>query len=248
MQQLETREHTASTASEPTGTAGVTARVVLLCLALALFFGYAIPVIDYKFFNTFLGATHLPPGALAALLILVLIVNPALRLISQRLAFSRNEVLTVYLSCLFSCLVPGIGGNNYFVTFLIGSFYYSTAENKWFDFLKGLPPWFTPALNPDGTYNRYVVEAWFTGLAAGQSTPWSAWIVPLFAWGLFFFAAFWMMGCLSVMLRAQWGENEALSFPLLRLPLELTEDVDYPPSSPLSRGEYRGVAASFKTR
>jgi hypothetical protein len=205
---------------------GVTFRVVILCLALAAAFGYIIPVIDYKFFNTFLGATHLPPGAVGALLLMVLVVNPLLRLISRRLAFSRNEVLTVYLSCLFSTLVPGIGGNNYWVSFIIGSFYYSTSENKWFDFLKGLPPWFTPALNADGTYNRYVVEAWYTGLGQDGTIPWGAWIVPLLAWSAFMFASFLMMGCLSVMLRAQWGEHEALSFPMLRLPLEMTRDME----------------------
>jgi hypothetical protein len=101
---------------------GVTFRVVILCLALALFFAYAIPVIDYKFFNTFLGATHLPPGALAVLLMLLLVVNPLLGLLSRHFRFSRNEILTIYISCLISCLVPGIGGNNYFVSFIIGSF------------------------------------------------------------------------------------------------------------------------------
>jgi len=205
--------------------------VVLLCFALAVFFGWVIPVVDYKFFNTFLGATHLPPGAIAALLTMLLVVNPLLRLLSHKAAFDRNEVLTVYLSCLFSCLVPGIGGNNYFVSFIIGGFYYSTRENHWFDALKGLPPWFTPALNPDGTYNRYVVEAWFNGLTPGHGIPWGAWVVPLLAWGLFFCAAFGMMACLSVMLRAQWGENEALAFPLLRLPLELTEGMDRAPGT-----------------
>ena len=205
---------------------GVTPRVVALCLAIAVFFAYVIPVVDYKFFNTFLGATHLPPGAVGVLLVLMLVVNPLLRLISHRLKFSRNEVLTVYLSCLFSTLVVGIGGNNYFVSFIIGSFYFATRENKWFDFLKGLPPWFTPALNPDGTYNRYVVEAWYTGLRADAPIPWGAWLVPLCAWGTFMLASFFMLACLSVMLRAQWGEHEALAFPLLRLPLQLTEDVD----------------------
>ncbi len=202
---------------------GVTWRVVVLSLVLAVFFGYTIPVVDYKFFNTFLGATHLPPGAIAALLLLVLVVNPLLKLVSRRAAFSRNETLTVYLSCLFSTLVPGVGGNNYFVSFIIGTFYYSTRENKWFDFLKGLPPWFSPALNHDGTYNRYLVQAWYDGLHPGASIPWGAWLVPLLAWGLFFVAAFTMMACLSIMLRAQWGDNEALAFPLLKLPLEMTE-------------------------
>ena len=84
-----------------------------------------------------------------------------MRLVSRRLTFSRNETLTVYLLCLFSTLVPGIGGNNYFVSFIIGSFYFSTRENRWFDFLKGLPPWFTPALGADGTYNQFVAEAWY---------------------------------------------------------------------------------------
>ena len=205
---------------------GVTPRVVGLSLILAAFFAYAIPVIDYKFFNTFLGATHLPPGAVGALLLLILVVNPLLKTLSKRLELARNEVLTVYLTCLFSTLTVGIGGNNYFVSFIIGSFYYATRENKWFDALKGLPPWFTPALNADGTYHRAVVEAWYTGLGAGQSVPWSAWIVPLGAWGLFFAAAFWMMACLSVMLRAQWGDKEVLAFPLLRLPLEMTRDME----------------------
>lgn len=56
--------------------------------------------------------------------------------------------------------------------------------------------------------------------------PWGAWLVPLGAWLAFFAASFGMMACLSVILRAQWGEREVLSFPLLRLPLELAADVD----------------------
>ena len=205
---------------------GVTPRVVVLSLLLAVSFAYVIPVIDYKFFNTFLGATHLPPGAVGALILLLLVVNPLLRVLSARLALARNEVLTVYLTCLFSTLTVGIGGNNYFVSFIIGSFYYSTRENRWFDALKGLPPWFTPALGADGSYNRVLVENWYQGIGPDQAVPWAAWLVPLCAWGLFFGAAFWMMACLSVMLRAQWGDNEVLAFPLLRLPLEMTRDMD----------------------
>ena len=205
---------------------GVTPRVVFLSLLIAGFFAYLIPIIDYKFFNTFLGATHLPPGAVGALILLVLVVNPLLRLLSHRLALARNEVLTVYLTCLFSTLTVGIGGNNYFVSFIIGSFYYSTRENRWFDALKGLPSWFTPALGADGSYNRALVENWYTGIGPDQVIPWAAWLVPLCAWGLFFAASFWMMACLGVMLRAQWGDHEVLAFPLLRLPLEMTRDMD----------------------
>jgi hypothetical protein len=217
---------------------GVTTRVVLLCLCLAVGFGYIMPIIDYKLRNTFLGATHLPPGAIGVLLILLLVVNPLLTLISNRFRFSRNETLTVYCSCLFSSLVPGHGGENYVIPTLIAPFYYATQENKYLEFL--LPyvkPWMTPALTSSGEYNRPVVEGWYMGLRPGENIPWGAWLVPLFAWGSFILIAYAMLGCLSVMLRAQWAEREALAFPLLKLPLQLTEDVDQP--------ELHGVIGRF---
>ena len=89
---------------------GVTPRVVILALLLGVLFGYVNPTVDFRFFNSYLGGSHLPAGAVGTLLVLLLVVNPLLRLISKRLAFSRNETLTVYITCLFSCLVPGRGG------------------------------------------------------------------------------------------------------------------------------------------
>jgi hypothetical protein len=62
---------------------GVTPRVVCLSLLLAAFFGLVIPIIDVKMSNTYLGAQHLPVGALAALMLLLLIVNPLLRVLAR---------------------------------------------------------------------------------------------------------------------------------------------------------------------
>ncbi|HEX8235130.1 MAG TPA: DUF6785 family protein [Abditibacteriaceae bacterium] len=209
---------------------GVTFRVVALCLALAVAFGYIIPIIDVKMKNTFLGAQHFPPGAIAVLLILLLVVNPILKLLSRRGGFSRNEILTVYITCLFSALVPGHGSENFFVTNLIGPFYFAKTENKWLDFLEQyLPSWFSPALMDGGKYQGAgydAVQNWYVG--SGGVVPWNMWIVPLVAWGVLIFVSYFMLACLSVIVRAQWSEREALAFPLLRLPLELTEDVDRP--------------------
>jgi hypothetical protein len=201
---------------------------------LAVFFGYIIPIIDRKLNNTFLGAAHLPPGAIAVLLIVLLVFNPLLKFLPRCSTFSRNEILTIYITCLFSCLVPGRGGENRFVATLVSPFYYATPENQWMDFLgKHLRPWLTPALWADnGTYGeagRQAVDRWYTGLPVGDHIiPWHAWLVPLLAWGSVIFASYIMLGCLSVILRAQWAEREALTFPLLALPLEVTADVDRP--------------------
>jgi hypothetical protein len=202
---------------------GVTRRVVVLCLALAVFFGYVIPIIDVKLQNSFLGAQHLPAGAIAVLLVMLLVVQPILRFFSRRQMLSRNEVLTVYISCLFSCLVPGHGAETLFVPSLIGVFYYATPGNKWFAIWGQLKSWMTPTLS-QGSYDKTVADGWYMGLAEGQAIPWSAWLVPIFAWSLLILAIYVMLGCLSVMLRAQWGDHEALSFPLLKLPLQMTED------------------------
>lgn len=214
-----------SSSPEPVREGGVTPRVVVLCLLLAFALGYLIPVIDFKLFNTFLGATHLPPGAIGVLLVLVLVVNPLLRLISKKWAFSRQETLTVYITCLFSSLVPGHGAENLVIPVMIAPFYFATPENKWLDSIQhAIKPWMSPAVDAHGGLQKSVVADWFLGLPPGGSIPWSAWLVPLLAWASLIVAVYAMLGCLSVMVRAQWAEKEALAFPLLRLPLQMVED------------------------
>ena len=211
---------------------GVTPRAVITSLTLAALFGYLVPLLDFQIRNTKLGAGHLPIGAIGVLLGLLLIVNPLLGRVGKRLTLTRNEVLTVYISTLFSALVPGMGSESLFVSHVIAPFYYATRENGWLSFLgPHLKPWFSPALWPNGDYGpdqNAAVAGWFNSLAGtnGGSIPWSLWIVPLLAWGSLVFASYIMLGSLSVMLRAQWGEREALAFPLLRLPLEMTEQTD----------------------
>ncbi len=203
---------------------GVTPRVVALCLLLAVCFGIIIPIIDVKLTNTFLGAGHLPAGGIGALLVIVLLLNPILRVLGEKFTLSRNETLTVYISCLFSCLIPGHGSENYIIPNILAPFYYATRENGWLAFLSPyIKPWLTPALNSDGSYNRALVESWYVG---GGAVPWAAWLVPLLAWGGFIFASYVMLGCMAVMLRAQWAGYEALRFPLLELPLALAETGD----------------------
>ncbi len=225
-----------SAKTDSTSLHGVTRRVVFFSLALAVFFGYIMPIIDVKLKNTYLGAQPLPVGAIGTLLALLLIVNPLLKLAGERLAFSRNEVLTIYITCLFSCLVPGHGAENYFVGSTVGPFYFATPENGWLNIIAPhLKPWFSPALwAGGGVYNdagRSVVNGWYNG---ADIIPWSAWLVPILAWTTLIFATYFLWACLAVMLRGQWAQREALAFPLLKLPLEMTKDLD-PQETSLAR-------------
>ena len=207
---------------------GVTWRSALFSLGLAAVFGVVIPYSDHMMRSTRLGGMHLPMAAVAALL-LVLGMQTVLRAtkVSARALPSRNEILVVYITTLFSALMPGRSGDNFFLPNLLAPFYYASRENKWLEFLQpSLKPWFTPALNANGTYNQGLVEGWFVGSGAGTPIPWSAWMVPLFAWSLLIGAVYVMLACLGVMLRAQWIEREEISFPLLQLPMEMTEGAE----------------------
>jgi hypothetical protein len=266
------------------GTGGVTPRIVALCLALAAFFGYVIPIIDVKLANTFLGAQHLPPGAVGALLVLLLALNPLLRQVAARPAvrygligagvlclllawygyrtgaaaglalwtgvagavllllgalfgqpLARNEALVVYISCLFSCLVPGHGAENFLVSNIVAPFYFATPENRWLDFLlPHLPAWSSPVLWADPSQSAgttlsaagsRVANGFYDG---GMAVPWLAWSVPLLVWGAMCLLLYTMLGCFAVMLHEQWAEREALAFPLNQLPLEMTAEMDRP--------------------
>ena len=201
-------------------------RSIVLSLFLAALFGYCIPIVDFKMSNTFLGAMHMPAGAIAVLLTLLLVINPMLRLLSGKLAFTRGETLTVYITCLFSTIVPGRGAENFFVPNILSSFYYATRENKWLDFLSPyLKPWMTPALNSNRQLSG-AAAGWYEG--TGGVVPWQQWMTPLLVWSALIMAVHLMHACLGVMLRKQWAQREALAFPLLKLPLELTDETRGP--------------------
>ena len=69
------------------------------------------------------------------------------------------------------------------------------------------------------------VKGFYEGYPRGQEqVPWGAWIGPLSAWcilaALFLAASFF----LASLLRRQWVERERFAFPLVSVPLLLSEE------------------------
>lgn len=80
-----------------------------------------------------------------------------------------------------------------------------------------------PALNNSGQYQSALANNFYSGLGPHDAIPWAAWLWPMATWLGVVFAGLIMTGCLSVILRAQCSENEALAFPLLKLPVEMAQ-------------------------
>ncbi|HVF84707.1 MAG TPA: DUF6785 family protein, partial [Abditibacteriaceae bacterium] len=186
----------------------------------------------------FLGGVQMPFGAVFGLLVFVLFVNVPLRLVRrhfrQRAApFTPVELLTIYLMLLFAALVSTPGTDNFFLTTGPTLFYFATPENRWAElFYRYLPSWMAPGWN-GAMYQRNIIDPLYTGGLSFSSIPWHAWSAMLLAWSVFLVLIYATLFFLSLALRRQWIENEALAFPLLQLPLRMVEVEDedkFPPA------------------
>ncbi|NLO72900.1 MAG: hypothetical protein GX100_02170, partial [candidate division WS1 bacterium] len=194
----------------------VTGRALVTGLLLSLACGLFIPYLDHFLSGTFLGAQHLPPGAIFVLMVLILVVNPVLRRLSSRLAFTRGELLVIYAMLLFSLLIPGHGSESVFVPVSVSAFYYASPANGWEkSFHQYIPPWFHPA-------RGFPIRAFYEGLPPGRELPWDQWVVPLLAWGGLTLLLYLLAALTSALLFPQWADDEKLTFPLVALPVEMT--------------------------
>jgi hypothetical protein len=68
------------------------------------------------------------------------------------------------------------------------------------------------------------VATWFYfHVPRGEKIPWTAWLVPLCAWGIFAIAMLATLASIARMVLEQWAANERLPFPLVQVQAALIE-------------------------
>ncbi len=201
-----------STAAAPPslGTRGVA--VALLCvLGLALL----TPYVEIVLGATQIGAFAPPAGAFLILVALVLLINPALRLLRRR-PLSRTELAAAYAAMLAAAAVCSCQFAGWIVPVITGPFYYATDANKFNEYNIYMPELWR-------VENELAVRYFYEGLPYGARVPLLPWIKPIVVWLPFILAFYGGFLALSVLLGKQWIEREKLAFPLVQLPLEMTE-------------------------
>lgn len=84
-------------------------------------------------------------------------------------------------------------------------------------FLSHLPEWLSVT---DTTVLKPLYEGNSSLYASGH---WRPWVLPSLWWVSFYAAIVWVMMCVNALLRKQWMEHERLTFPIVQLPLAMTE-------------------------
>ena len=155
-------------------------------------------------------------------LIFIVVVLSAANLLTARVrptwALSQGEILVVYMMCaLGSCIA------SHDMIQVMAMIYTAPMH-----FISSYPGWqrFMDLLPPDGVVmDTYAADLFYRGQhSVLDPRILSAWAVVIVFWAAVLFLLLFVMQCLNVIIRRQWMENEKLAFPIIQLPLALTEN------------------------
>jgi len=208
----------------------MTIRATIFGLLGALF------VCGYTYFNDavlrqtmFVGNT-MPLSVYGGLLFFVLAVNPLLRYLRKRWAFTGAELALALVITLAACCIPGSGLLRTFTSTLIMPRHYERLTPGWHDngVLDHVPRKLLVEIDED--QENIVLDGFVQGLGDGRShiavsdVPWRSWIVPLVFW-LPLILTLWVgqIG-LSLVTHTQWSEHERLPYPVARFANEILPD------------------------
>jgi hypothetical protein len=152
-------------------------------------------------------------------LFLLVLLNLLLKRYLPRVALGQGELVTIYTMI---TLATALAGHDSLQLGYPGLYYpfanREAIKSTKIDFF----PWFPPQLTVQD-------EAVLDGVQFGGDTLYrpqylQAWLGPVLWWTAFVGALGLVMICLNVVLRRQWTENEKLSFPIVQLPLAMTQE------------------------
>lgn len=174
-------------------------------------------------------AESVPPAISVAMTGIVAILAAGIVWLISRfrsnVRLNPRPILFLYCCLLIAGPIAGIGLVERFLPLTVFLPYRASESNHMLEYVPRVPDWLTPMSseeiqsyvgNPDPEVPE-VVRQFFEGGA--DSVPWSAWAVPLGAWGAFFLAIFFGMFCIASILRRQWVDREKLVFPLADVPV-----------------------------
>jgi hypothetical protein len=149
---------------------------------------------------------------------LVILINLLVRKLLPNAALTQGELITIYVMLCMAAALAGHDSLQLTIPAIPHAFWFATPENEWVEMVQPyVPRWlvvsdknlmrgFYEGETP--FYTREIMGAW-----TGLTLWWTGFIVALCL----------IMICLNVIVRKQWTEHEKLAYPIIQLPLAITE-------------------------
>jgi len=199
---------------------GVTFRAVILGLLLLPVNTYFIMANGIAYGRSFPTTVSIMFNIVITLTVLVAI-NFALKRLWPRSALKQGELLTIHIMLCLSSAISGFDIMQTLVVMIPGGHWFTTPENEWKElFWRYLPDWLTIS-------DIDSLQAWYKGESSFYTKEHLLlWLRPIFWWTMSLTALIWVTLCLDVLLRKQWIDHEKLSYPIIQLPLAMTQPDD----------------------
>jgi hypothetical protein len=207
---------------------GLTIRSILLGLCGGTLICLFAPYSDLAMQNTPLVGNNLPLGVMLILFVLAVFINGPLNRFKPTYAFSGYELAVTLTLMLAMCSIPSTGLMRYLLPNLAVPFVYGVEHSDYRALLSqlGLSKWIFPQFEGDRPAD-WIGDPLATGFyyhwADPDRSPYGAWVVPFFTWGIFVAALGWALISTSCLVIHQWRHNEHLAFPLVNIQLALVE-------------------------
>ena len=196
--------------------AGVTFRAILIGIFLIPPNTYFIMANHLRFWSTLPTTMSLIYNVIVTLVVLTGL-NLLLKKLLPRFALRQGELLTIYVILSLSSAIAGHDMMQTVVPVIPNGFWFATPENEWQQlFWRHLPNWLTLS-------ELSVLQDFYDGDTTFYRKKYiTAWWQPILWWTVLLSVLIWVMICIDLLLRKQWVERERLTYPIVRLPIEMT--------------------------
>ncbi|HJN14816.1 MAG TPA: DUF6785 family protein [Armatimonadota bacterium] len=195
----------------------VTRRAVAIAFVLLPLNAYWLGQVEGVWHGLHMSCMSLPANNLLLLIVLVGI-NGLVKQASPSRCLTRAELITIY--ALLSIQTVFLGHDNLIglMGVLPASAWFDTPARGWSElFHQYLPDWMV-------VMDERAVSAFYMGGRGfyGSGLEWH-WLRPALGWGALLMLLFLVHASISVLMAERWTLRERLSYPITRLPLELTD-------------------------
>jgi hypothetical protein len=151
------------------------------------------------------------------ILLFLVWANALVRRLRPRWALTQAELVVVYVMLAIGSSIAGYDNMQVLVPTLTHPFWFATPVNGWADSWSGAPSWLVVT-------DPQVLYAYYNGASTlYQPAVLRAWASPVLWWSGFIIVWIGVMACMSVLVRSQWSDRERLTFPIIQLPLAMTQ-------------------------
>jgi hypothetical protein len=198
---------------------------------LVVFVALYAPYNDYALNNTFFIGNHFPIGITILMCVLILAVNPVIRLIAPSAGFRSSELAVIWAMCLVGAAFPTTGLVRQWIPWMIAPTYRAPPHPEWKAALEHLPESLFPTDPVPGfplgdPFDDRVTTNFYLGRDPGDvlDVPWDSWAEPMIKWGIYFIPLYLGVFFAAVLMSRQWIVHEKLPFPIATVMLDMVRD------------------------